>query len=125
MTDQEIEAKVIDIATHIWDKRDVVASRSLIYTHCTECSDKPFGLKSWCLPSITDMSTMCASCFVHKRIQELRRERDVEARRELCMAEERKMFRDLGASVARQLTNNPPKEWRQPKLDVEDFASIK
>ena len=124
MTDQEIESKVIDIATHIWDKRDVVASRSLIYTHCTECRDKPFGLKSWCLPSITDMSTMCASCFVHKRIQEMRRERDVEARHELRMAEERKMFKDLGASVARQLTNNPPKEWRQPKLDVVDFARL-
>ena len=119
MTDQEIEAKVIDIATHIWDKRDVVASRSLIYTHCTECSDKPFGLKSWCLPSITDMSTMCASCFVHKRIQELRRERDNEARRRLAIEEENKQ------SVVRQFTNEPPASWRKTKLDVADFASIK
>lgn len=108
MTDQEIEAKVIDIATHIWDKRDVVASGSLIYTHCTECGDKPFGLKSWCLPSITDMSTLCASCFVHKRIQEMRTERDNAVKRQL----------------ADMRTNEPPKEWRQPKLDVADFARL-
>lgn len=114
MTDQEIEAKVIDIATHIWDKRDVDVSRSLIFTHCTECSDRPFRLKSWCLPSITDMSTMCASCFVHKRIQEMRTERDrqmpQEQQKEYC----NRVMR----------TNEPPSSWRKPKLDVADFARL-
>ena len=123
MTDEEIEAKVIDIATHIWDKRDVDASRSLIYTHCTECNDRPFGLKSWCLPSITDLSTMCASCFVHKRIQEMRRERDNAVKRQLAdmqmPAEQQKEYCNR---VMR--SNNPPKEWRQPKLDVDDFARL-
>lgn len=114
MTDQEIEAKVIDIATHIWDKRDVVASRSLIYTHCTECSDKPFGLKSRCLPSITDLSTVCASCFVHKRIQEMRAERD----RQMSQEQQREYCNRVMRS------NTPPKEWRQPKLDVADFARL-
>ena len=115
MTDDEIEAKVVDIATHIWDSRDVVASQSLIYTHCTECKDKPFGMKSWCLPSITDLSTMCASCWVHRRITELKAERD---NPDIQMPKERQK-----EYCNRVMRNQPPKEWRQP-LDVADFARI-
>ena len=119
MTDEEIEAKVIDIATHIWDKRDVVASQSLLYTHCTECEDRPFGLKTWCLPSITDLSTMCASCFVHKRIQELKAVRDQQAERDRQMPISQQV--DYCNRVMR--SNRPPASWRKP-LDVDDFARI-
>ncbi len=120
MTDKEIEASVLETVRQVWDEGK--HSVPLIWTYCTECGLD--SMKQRCLGILTTCEALCARHFALRRIDEMRRERDAEARHELCMVEERKMFKDLGASVARQLTNNPPKEWRQPKLDVDDFARL-
>lgn len=120
-TDEQIEQDVIDMAVHIWDRRDVFASKFLTRTYCTSC--EPYHqIKTWCLPCVATLESLCAHCWIKSRVAEMIEMRDAYNR---AHEEEQKMFKDLGESAARQLTNTPPASWRKPKLDVADFASIK
>ena len=119
-TDEQIEQDVIDMAVHIWDKRDVFASKFLSLTYCTSCEPQN-RMKTWCLPCVATFESLCAHCWIKSRVAEMIEMRDQYNREH---EDEQKMFRELGASVARQLTNEPPASWRQP-LDVDDFARIK
>lgn len=117
MTDQEIETSVLNTVRQVWDEGKQFVPLTL--TYCTECKDSPFGLKTWCLPSITDLSTMCASCFVHRRINELKEERDQQEARDRQMPISQQV--DYCNRVMR--SNTPPASWRKP-LDVADFARL-
>ena len=110
-TDEQIEQEVIDMAVHIWDTRDVFASKFLYHTYCTSCEPQN-RMKTWCLPCMATLESLCAHCWIKSRVAEMIEIRD-------------KYNMEHGESAARQLTNEPPASWRQPKLDVEDFASIK
>ena len=120
-TDEQIEQDVVDMAVHIWDKRDVFASKCLMLTYCTCPEHGEPRLKTWCIPEIATMDSLCSGCWVHRQIQDMKDMRD---KYNMEHDAEQKMFRELGASVARQLTNEPPASWRQPKLDVDDFARL-
>lgn len=120
-TDEQIEKEVMDMAVHIWDKRDVFASKFLYHTYCTSCEPHQ-QMKTWCLPCVATLESLCASCWIKSRVAEMIEMRDKYNREH---EEEQQMFKELGASVARQLTNEPPASWRKPKLDLADFASIK
>ena len=119
-TDEQIEQEVIEMATSIWDKRDVFASKFLSHTYCTSCEPHQ-QMKTWCLPCVATLESLCAPCWIKSRVAEM-----IEMRDKYNMEHdaEQQMFKELGASVARQLTNEPPSSWRQPKLDVEDFARL-
>ena len=119
-TDEQIEQDVIDMAVSIWDKRDVFASKFLYHTYCTSCEPQN-RMKTWCLPCVATLESLCARCWIKSRVAEM-----IEMRDKYNMEHdaEQKMFKELGESVARQLTNEPPASWRQPKLDVEDFARL-
>lgn len=96
----------------MWDEG--LHSVPLIWTHCTECG---LDTKQRCLGILTTCEALCARHFALRRIDEMRRERDADARRRLAIEEEHKK------SVVRQLTNERPSAWRQP-LDVEGFARL-
>ena len=112
MTDNEIEASVLETVRKVWDEGK--HSVPLIWTHCTECGLD--SMKQRCLGILTTCEALCARHFALRRIDEMRRERDAEARRRLAIEETAK-------SVTKQLTNERPSAWRQP-LDVEGFARL-
>lgn len=103
MTDQEIEASVLETVRQVWDEGKHAVP--LIWTYCTECV---LDVKQRCLGILTTGESLCAHHFALRRIDEMRRERDNAVKRQL----------------ANMRTNEPPKEWRQPKLDVADFARL-
>ena len=109
------------MAVSIWDKRDVFASKFLMHTYCTGAEHGEPLSKTWCLPCVATLESLCARCWIKSRVAEM-----IEMRDKYNMEHdaEQKMFKELGESVARQLTNEPPASWRQPKLDVEDFARL-
>lgn len=118
MTDKEIETSVLNTVRQVWDEG--LHSVPLMWTYCTECHDMT---KTRCIGILTTCEALCARHFALRRIDEMRRERDNEARRRLAIEEEHKQLEETAKSVVRQLTNEPPKSWRQP-LDVEGFARI-
>ena len=75
-TDEQIEQEVIDMAVHIWDKRDVFASKCLMHTYCTCPEHVEPRWKTWCLPQIATMDCLCSGCWVHRNIQDLKEMRD-------------------------------------------------
>lgn len=122
MTDQEIEDKLLDTIHRVWDKGESFVPLS--WTHCSRCSDFRRDVKTKCISILTTGESLCAHCFAKMRIEEMRRERDAEARRRLAIEEERKKLDETAKSVVRQLTNEPPSSWRKPKLDVADFSRL-
>lgn len=119
MTDKEIEASVLETVRQVWDEGK--HSVPLMWTYCTEC-----GLDSMsqrCIGILTTCEALCARHFALRRIEEMRRERDAEARRRLAIEDEHKKLEETAKSVVRQLTNERPSAWRQP-LDVEGFARL-
>ena len=118
MTDKEIEASVLETVRQVWDEG--LRSVPLTWTYCTECG---LDMKQRCIGILTTCEALCARHFALRRIDEMRRERNAEARRRLTIEEEHKKLEETAKSVVRQLTNEPPKEWRQP-LDVEGFARL-
>lgn len=119
MTDTEIEESVLKTVTDIWDKK--VHGIPLIWTYCTECGMD--SGKQPCIGILTTGESLCARHFALRRIDEMRRERDNEARRRLALSDEHKKLEETAKSVVRQLTNERPSAWRQP-LDVADFARL-
>lgn len=119
MTDQEIEASVLNTVRQVWDEGKQFVP--LTWTYCTECGLD--SMKHRCLGILTTGEALCARHFALRRIDEMRRERDAEARRKLAIEEEHKKLEETAKSVVRQLTNERPSAWRQP-LDVEGFARI-
>lgn len=103
MTDQEIEASVLETVRQVWDEGTHAVP--LIWTYCTECGLD--STKQRCLGILTTGESLCAHHFALRRIDEMRRERDNAVKRQL----------------ANMRTNEPPKSWRQP-LDVDSFARI-
>ena len=118
MTDQEIEASVLETVRQVWDEG--LNSVPLIWTYCTECG---LDTKQRCVGFLTTCEALCARHYALRRIGEMRRERDADARRRLAIEEDRKKLDETAKSVVRQLSNAPPKTWRQP-LDVDSFARI-
>ena len=121
-TDEQIEQEVIQMAESIWDKRDVFASKCLMHTYCTGPEHGEPRLKTWCLPQIATMDCLCAGCWVHQKIRDFKEFRDKHNREEL----DRQMSQEQQNVYCNKVmrSNTPPKEWRQPKLDVEDFARL-
>ena len=118
MTDQEIEASVLETVRQVWDEGTNAVP--LIWTYCTECG---LDMKQRCVGFLTTCEALCARHYALRRIDEMRRERDADVRRRLTIEEERKKLDETAKSVVRQFTNEPPKSWRQP-LDVDGFARI-
>lgn len=125
MTDQEIEDKVIANARRIWVDRDV-SYVSLHRTYCSRCwaSRANQEAKQWCLPIIVTGEALCASCWVTEKIDELKHERDASVRQQLAEADMQMPKEQQEECCNRVLHHEPPKEWRQPKLDVDDFARL-
>lgn len=119
MTDKEIEASMLETVRQVWDEG--LHSVPLLWTYCTECGLD--SMKQRCLGVLTTGEALCARHFALRRIDEMRRERDNEARRALALAEEHKQLEETAKSVVRQLTNERPSAWRQP-LDVTDFSRL-
>lgn len=122
-TDEQIEQDVVDMAVRIWDKRDVFASKFLSHTYCTSCEPHQ-QMKTWCLPCLATLESLCAHCWIKSRVAEMIEMRDKYNREHgesLDMQMPKEQQKDY---CNRVMQNQPPKEWRQPKLDVEDFARL-
>ena len=120
-TDEQIEQEVIAMAVSIWDKRDVFASKFLCHTYCTSCEQHK-QLKTWCLPCLATLESLCARCWIKSRVAEMIEMRDKHNKEYLDMQMSQEQQREYCNRVMR--SNEPPKEWRQPKLDVADFARL-